>query len=69
MFTAIAALVCLIVGFIAGSVRGRQAEQKAVAKVLAEFSAVDRQARESVNRCYRHFADGVKAELNKLLPS
>ncbi len=66
MFTAITALVCLVVGIIAGQVYGRKVEQKAVAKILSEFAAVDQEARSLVMRCWSRLANGVKAELKKL---
>lgn len=62
-----AVLVLFVVVFVAGVVFGRRYEQKAVAKVLADFSRVDQQAKNLVNRCYTFLSNGVKAELQKLL--
>ena len=65
----------LIVGLLTGLVIGviyavqvRSSAHKAVAKTLAEFAAVDQDARSLVMRCYRHFADGIRKELDRLLP-
>ena len=64
-------IVGVIVGLVIGviyAVQVRSSEHKAVAKTLAQFAAVDQEARSLVMRCYRHLADGIRKELDRLLP-
>lgn len=60
------AITAGVASFVAGIVVGRKYEQKAVAKVLAEFSRVDADAKSLVNRCYLYLSNGIRSELKKL---
>ena len=66
MYVAIAITAAFFSGVVVGQMYGRKVEQKAVAKVLSEFAAVDQEARSLVMRCWSRLADGVKAELKKI---
>lgn len=60
------AITAGVASFVAGIVVGRKYEQKAVAKVLDQFSRVDADAKSLVNRCYTYLSDGLKSEMKKL---
>jgi hypothetical protein len=66
MFAAIA--ITGVVCFFGGVFVGRKYEQRIVAKALAKFAQLDRDAKAAIERVYHHIGDGIKSELRKLLP-
>jgi len=50
MDIAIAGVIGLVIGLVAGTFWGRALEQKAVAEVMAEFRLIDAETKSAVNR-------------------
>lgn len=70
MFVAITitAAICLAGGIVVGRLYEAKIQAELVAKSLAEFAAIDHDARTLVTRVYSSLAGGIRRELDRLLP-